>query len=213
MIWPLASASGGSGGRHLLLLLALLDVLSAKVGIGHGHDHQGKATLNQVFKATTIDEKHLFFANSLHSVRIRFEVPGWWWNWSTFCQRRGQLLYFISPWKVLWKPPQFSHVFRSSFGWNFPTLLVNPNAFVLNGKIHHFCKCLFGAKSTWYQHGPEIENFNNKFGNKTFLFSLCAIFSPRWTFIAFKWHPVFFNLLLKNMFFRLKVVLRTNFEN
>ena len=131
MIWPLASASGGSGGRHLLLLLALLDVLSAKVGIGHGHDHQGKATLNQVFKATT-DEKHLFFANSLHSVRIRFEVPGWWWNWSTFCQRRGQLLYFISPWKVLWKPPQFSHVFLSSFGWNFPTILVNPNAFVLN---------------------------------------------------------------------------------
>ena len=34
-------ASGG-GGKKLLIFLALLDVLSAKVGIGHGHDHQGK---------------------------------------------------------------------------------------------------------------------------------------------------------------------------
>ena len=34
-------ASGG-GGQKLLIFLALLDVLSAKVGIGHGHDHQGK---------------------------------------------------------------------------------------------------------------------------------------------------------------------------
>jgi len=32
-------ASGG-GGQKLLIFLALLDVLSAKVGIGHGHDHQ-----------------------------------------------------------------------------------------------------------------------------------------------------------------------------
>ena len=30
------------GGQKLLIFLALLDVLSAKVGIGHGHDHQGK---------------------------------------------------------------------------------------------------------------------------------------------------------------------------
>ena len=35
------TASGG-GGQKLLIFLALLDVLSAKVGIGHGHDHQGK---------------------------------------------------------------------------------------------------------------------------------------------------------------------------
>ena len=30
------------GGQKLLIFLALLDVLSAKVGIGHGHDHQGE---------------------------------------------------------------------------------------------------------------------------------------------------------------------------
>ena len=96
MILP--SSIGGSGGRHLLLLLALLDVLSAKVGIGHGHDHQGKKsclflaqnkkTFFSRYKKCKIAFVYIFF--SLHSIRIRFTISGGWWNWRAVC--RGQLL-------------------------------------------------------------------------------------------------------------------------
>ena len=51
--------SFGPSGRHLLLLLALLNVLSAKVGIGHGHDHQGRGIL--VFLASKKNRQNICF--------------------------------------------------------------------------------------------------------------------------------------------------------
>ena len=76
--------SFGPSGRHLLLLLALLNVLSAKVGIGHGHDHQGRGIL--VFLASKKkSSKHLVHMiktvfppifSSLHSVRIGSAISG-----------------------------------------------------------------------------------------------------------------------------------------
>ena len=75
--------SFGPSGRHLLLLLALLNVLSAKVGIGHGHDHQGRGNL--VFLASKKLSKHLVHMikavfspifSSLHSVRIGSAISG-----------------------------------------------------------------------------------------------------------------------------------------
>lgn len=48
-------ASGG-GGQKLLIFLALLDVLSAKVGIGHGHDHQGKLQFFVLFSTHALKE-------------------------------------------------------------------------------------------------------------------------------------------------------------
>ena len=48
------SGSSNGGGRHLLLLIAILDVLSAKVGIGSGHDHQGEKRITTSSKVTTM---------------------------------------------------------------------------------------------------------------------------------------------------------------
>lgn len=75
--------SFGPSGRHLLLLLALLNVLSAKVGIGHGHDHQGRGILvflasKKIVKTFGSYDKNVFspIFFSLHSVRIGSAISG-----------------------------------------------------------------------------------------------------------------------------------------
>ena len=76
--------SFGPSGRHLLLLLALLNVLSAKVGIGHGHDHQGRGILvflasKKIVKTFGSYDKNCFFPNFFQPSFSQNRICDIWW--------------------------------------------------------------------------------------------------------------------------------------
>ena len=167
--------SFGPSGRHLLLLLALLNVLSAKVGIGHGHDHQGRGIFSifsskkKFVKSFDSYDKNCFFPHFFQPSFSQNRICDIWWM--------TELTY---------------HLPRSVFFSIFSTFLLKFTFYGQKKRLHPTCilgqffSSFFHLILSEYYHCQIVSGMFFSKSRSVFLFLYYSIFLIQFTFYGQK---------------------------